>query len=307
MKLVYSVAILFVAVTCSTKPRPVAIGVNGREFFEPVRSADQQNLLDKNLDEAKKNFDNDPSEENYIWYGRREGYLLHFQRAIEIFSEGIEKYPDSYRLYRHRGHRYISSRNFDKAIADLTTATRLVEGKPLETEPDGIPNKLGIAKSTTQSNIWYHLGLAYYLQGDYKKAAEAYEESMKYADNDDLVVATTDWLFMTYYRLGRANDAKALLEKIQPQMSIIENETYHKRLLMYKSEYQPELLLAVQEAGVEPEVAIATQGYGVGNWYLIQGDTARATDVFKKVIGGSSFSAFGFIAAEVDLQRLKKE
>jgi hypothetical protein len=83
---------------------------------------------------------------------------------------------------------------------------------------------------------------------------------MKYADNDDLVVATTDWLFMTYHRLGRSEDAKDLLEKIETQMSIIENEAYHKRLLMYKGQYQPELLLAIQEAGVEPEVAIATQG-----------------------------------------------
>jgi tetratricopeptide (TPR) repeat protein len=179
-----------------------------------------------------------------------------------------------------------------------------VENKPLETEPDGIPNKLGIAKSTTQSNIRYHLGLAYYLKGDYKNAAGSYEEAMEYADNDDLVAATTDWLFMTYHRLGRSEDAKDLLEKIETQMSIIENEAYHKRLLMYKGQYQPELLLAIQEAGVEPEVAIATQGYGVGNWYLIQSDTARAIDMFKKVLSGSSFSAFGFIAAEADLQRL---
>jgi tetratricopeptide (TPR) repeat protein len=154
------------AVACSTKPAPLVIGLDGREFFESVRSTDQQSLLDMNLEEAKRNFKEDPLEENYICYGRREGYLLHFKKAIEIYTEGIEKYPNSYRLYRHRGHRHISSRNFDNAIADLTTAARLVENKPLETEPDGIPNKLGIAKSTTQSNIRYHLGLAYYLKGD---------------------------------------------------------------------------------------------------------------------------------------------
>lgn len=291
---------------CSNQPKPVAVGLDGRLFYEPQRSPDQQNTLVKNLQDAKAKFDEDPSEENYIWYGRREGYLLHLQKAIDIYTEGIEKYPESYRLYRHRAHRYISLRDFDNAIADGIKAAALMEGKPVESEPDGAPNKLNIPKSTTQSNVWYHLGLAYYLKGDYANAAKAYEECMKFSDNDDLLVATSDWLFMTYHRLGKKTEADSLLSKIKPQMSIIENESYHKRLLMYKGEYQPELLLAVEQGGVDPEIAIATQGYGVGNWHLIRGDSAKATELFKRVLEGSSFTAFGFIAAEADLQRLAK-
>jgi hypothetical protein len=48
------------AVACSTKPAPLVIGLDGREFFEPVRSADQQSLLDMNLEEVKRNFKEDP-------------------------------------------------------------------------------------------------------------------------------------------------------------------------------------------------------------------------------------------------------
>lgn len=291
---------------CTDQPKPVAVGLDGREFYEPQRSPEQHNVLRKELLDAKTKFDKDPSEENYIWYGRREGYLLHLQKAIDIFTAGIEKYPDSYRLYRHRSHRYISMRDFDNAILDGIKAVELMEGKPVESEPDGVPNKLNIPKSTTQSNVWYHLGLAYYLNGEYAKAAKAYEECMKFSDNDDLLVATSDWLFMTYQRLGRKAEADSLLNRITPQMSIIENESYHKRLLMYKGEYQPELLLAVEQGGVAPDIALATQGYGVGNWYLIQGDTAKAIDLFKRVVDGPSFTAFGFIAAEVDLQHLTK-
>ena len=297
--------LLLIFIACSDSKKPEAIGLDGRTFFEPIRSVTQEQQLQQNLRDAKQKFEKNPSEENYIWYGRREGYLMHLQKAIAIFTEGLEKYPDSYRLYRHRAHRYISIRDFDKAISDGKRAAELIQGKPVESEPDGAPNKLNIPKSTTQSNIWYHLGLAYYLKGDYENAASAYEECMKFSDNDDLLVATTDWLYITYQRLGRKEYAESLLTKIQVQMSILENEAYHKRLLMYKGEYQPELLLAVLEEGQDPDFVLAAQGYGVGSWYLIQGDTAKAVDLFKKVVGGPSFTAFGFIAAEADLQRLQ--
>lgn len=299
------VLLLLIFIACSDTKKPEVIGLDGRTFFEPIRSVTQEQQLQQNLRDAKQKFEKNPSEENYIWYGRREGYLMHLQKAIAIFTEGLEKYPDSYRLYRHRAHRYISIRDFDKAISDGKRAAELIQGKPVESEPDGAPNKLNIPKSTTQSNIWYHLGLAYYLKGDYENAASAYEECMKFSDNDDLLVATTDWLYITYQRLGRKEDAESLLTKIQVQMSILENEAYHKRLLMYKGEYQPELLLAVLEEGQDPDFVLAAQGYGVGSWYLIQGDTAKAVDLFKKVVGGPSFTAFGFIAAEADLQRLQ--
>lgn len=50
--------------------------------------------------------------------------------------------------------------------------------------------------------------------------------------------------------------------------------------------------------------SLATQGYGVGNWYLYSGDTVKAIDVFERIIAAGSQDAFGYIAAEVELARL---
>lgn len=294
--------IVLLAGACTSRPQPVVIGLDGREFFEPQRSADEQARLEEKLLQAKLNFDNDPSEDNYIWYGRRTAYLYRFPKAIGIYSEGLNKYPSSYRLLRHRGHRYISTRRFDDAITDLTQAASLVANKPIESEPDGQPNYLNIPKSTTQSNIWHHLGLAYYMKHDYVNAARIFEECIqKYVDNDDLLVANVDWLFITYHRLGRKEDAERILERISPKLNVIESQEYLKRLLMYKGLIDPGLLLAIEEGVSEHSVALATQGYGLGNWYLIQGDTTRAINTFKKVVSSNSFTAFGFIAAEADL------
>ena len=279
---------------------PVLRDLQGREFFVPSFTSQQKIQLDSNLLTARQKFEKDPSEENYIWYGRRLAYRYHLSRAIEIFSEGIEKYPESYRLYRHRGHRYLSIREIDKAIADFKKASQLMEGKPIEIEPDGIPNALNTPLSSTQFNVWYHLGLCHYLKGDYEEAKSAYFNAMSVSNNNDLLVASLDWLYMTYQRQGKREAADSLLVYVTEETTVIENDSYLNRLRMYKGEMQPEQVLSPDSNTSDYDLALATQGYGVGNWYLYHGDTAKAKEIFKRVLDGKQFTAFGFIAAESD-------
>lgn len=285
--------------------QPVAIGLTGEAFYKPEFSLPVAAKLDSNFNVAKKNFEDDPSEDNFIWLGRREAYRYNYNRAIEIFSEGLKAFPGSWKLLRHRGHRYITVREFDKAIEDLQRAAELMP-RQLETEPDGMPNRLNIPLSSTQFNVWYHLGLAHYLKGDFEKALIAYDSCMVTSVNDDLLCATADWKYMTLRRLNSATDAESLLELIAPSMNIIENESYHRRLLLYKGLLPADSVLNIkEEEGEDHDLALATQGYGVGNWYLYNGDTAKALDIFSKVVQGRHFSAFGFIAAESELARVK--
>jgi tetratricopeptide (TPR) repeat protein len=274
----------------------------GLEYYAPTESNAK---LDSNAAVAQKNFDADPSEENYIWLGRRLAYKSKYNQAIDIFTKGIEQYPDSYKLYRHRGHRYISQRKFDAAIADYTKAAELMPPSPLEIEPDGMPNKLNKPLSTTQFNVWYHLGLAYYLKGDFENAAQAYLKCLEVSNNDDLLIATLDWLYMTYRRQGKAEAATKLLDRISDDMTIIENDSYYKRLKMYKGLTPVDSVLNVSNTTPDADLALATQGYGVGNWYLYNGDTTQAISILERVVGGKHFSAFGFIAAEADLARIR--
>jgi tetratricopeptide (TPR) repeat protein len=240
--------------------------------------------------------------ENTIWLGRRLAYLGRYRDAIAVFSRGIERWPDAHALYRHRGHRWITVREFDRAVTDLERAAALIRDVPDAIEPDGAPNVFNIPRSTSHSNIWYHLGLARYLLGEFDAARRAFEECMRFSDNDDMRVATTDWLYMTYRRLGRASDARRVLEPIHPAMEILENRAYHRRLLMYQGTLAPDSILATTGA---TDLDLATQGYGVGNWHLCNGDTAQALAVFARVLKGSFWPAFGYIAAEADVVRLQ--
>lgn len=240
--------------------------------------------------------------EAMITIGRRLAYLWRYREAIEWFTRGIERHPSDARFYRHRGHRYITTRRFDLARADFEKATTLIRGTADQIEPDGAPNAAGIPRSTLHFNVWYHLGLTYYLQGDFEKARGAYLACLDVSTNDDLLVATSDWLWMTLMRLGRKDEAAQVLERISPKMEILENGAYHRRLLMYKGLEKPEALL---DAGAGDATAVATQGYGVGNYYLVTGNPDGARRVFAQVTAGSGWNAFGYIAAEADLARLR--
>ena len=281
---------------------PEATSVMGKPLYPIELAAETRSALEANLAAAEAELAKNPaSEEAIIWFGRRQAYLWRYRDAIATYSKGIALHPNSFKLYRHRGHRYITVRELDRAVADFERAAMLIADVPDEVEPDGAPNKYGKPRSTSHSNIWYHLGLAYYLKGDFTNALRAYQQCMKFSANDDMRVATLDWLYMTYRRLGRHGAATLLLDQVSDKMEILENESYHRRLLMYKGVLRPEQLLDTTNAD---DLTIATQGYGVGNWYFVEGKRAKAREIFEKVVQGRQWAALGYIAAEVDLKRM---
>ena len=249
---------------------------------------------------AKKEYDANPNDaEKLIWYGRRTAYLGDYREAINIYSEGISKFPSDARFYRHRGHRNISIREFDKAIIDFETAAKLVEGTIDRIEPDGQPNAYGIPISSLHSNINYHLGLSYYLTNDLEKALKVYQRDVARASNDDKVVSTTHWLYMTLRLLGRDAEAREALEPINKEMKIIENMVYHQLCLFYKGE----LSLGELQGDDFTDVMNDAMAYGIGNWHYYNGDLEKAKAVYERILSEGAWASFGFIAAEADYVR----
>ncbi len=301
--------VLMFACAEEAPPEPVqeATSLFGMPLYRPVPTGEQASALHENLAVAQEAYDANPNDADaIIWLGRRTAYQWRYQDAISIYTDGLSKHPEDARLYRHRGHRYISLRNFDAAIADYTRAVGLIEGTPDEIEPDGQPNAAGQPRSTLHTNIYYHLGLAHYLKGEFEQALDAYQKCLAASTNDDMYIATADWLYMTLRRLGRDEEAAAVLEPIHAEMDILENTSYLRRLLMYKGELTPDELMAVEE-GEDADLTFATQGYGVGNWYLYNGDREQAQAIFERVVAGEYWAAFGYLAAEADLLRMQRE
>ena len=284
---------------------PEATSLLGKPLFSPPPAPDARLKLEANLAAAKLEFDKDPSSADAaIWLGRRTAYLGRFRDAIAIYSTALARHASEPRLYRHRGHRYITVREFDAAIADLSKAASLVADRPDEVEPDGQPNARNIPTGTLKTNIYYHLGLAHYLKGEFDRAADAYRLCMQHSRNADMQVATAHWQYMTLRRLNRTEEAKKVLDRINAAMDVFENVSYHKLLLMYRGETEPAaLLVSTKDGGLDA----ATIGYGIANWHLYNGKREDARGLLRDIVdrNAGQWAAFGYIAAEADLARLR--
>lgn len=268
--------------------------------------------------------------ERYIVVARFKGYLSDFAGALETLNEGIERHPDDGPLYRHRGHRLITFKRFDEAIADFERAIELTKGKPdvfeyyrkefmrdaellflgrltemnqqrLLVNAENIEKLRDVYKSTLYSSIWYHYGLAFYMKGDFDRCATEYLKALDWSVDDDMKAAASDWVYMAYRRSGRHDEARAFLDALPDDLHVTES-SYYSRVRMYKGLLEPERLL---EDATKDNTALVTQGYGLGNWFLYNGRTEDAINVFERITNLRVTNAFGHIAAEIDLARLK--
>ena len=275
--------------------------------IKPDLSASARQVYVKKLSEARTAYAANPSDaEAIIWLGRRTAYLGEYKAAIRIFTDGIAKFPNDARLYRHRGHRLITLRCFDDAITDLKKAGFLLKVGYDEVEPDGLSNAKNVPTSTLQSNIHYHLGLANYLKGDWSRAAAAFMNSYNYSKHPDMKIASAYWVYMSAARDGKPSQKSAdglLKREIRDDLEIIENHDYYNLIKLNKGLIKVEELLKEAEAEVGT-IKSASLGYGIGNYFLYNGDNAKARAIFQRIVESNQWSSFGYIAAEAELERM---
>jgi Tfp pilus assembly protein PilF len=217
--------------------------------------------------------------QRFIDLGIAQSNARQFREAIETFTRGFAVSPNNALLLRWRGHRYLSVREFDRALDDFTRGARL---------------------DSTIYGIWYHLGIVRYARGEFAAAAEAFARAQPRAPDAGELAGATDWLWMSLSRAGRAADARAMLAR-RPDSLPIAN-AYSRRLKLYRGEIGPDELFTSADTG---DVQVATLAYGLGNWYLLRGDTTRARAEFERSVRSGGWPGFGFIISEIELRRLR--
>lgn len=303
----------------TASPEKVAAELCAVTVVPPVLGEQTRQEMEAKLATAKADFDHNPTNADaIIWYGRRMAYLGRYAEAIEIYTNGLQHHPHDARLYRHRGHRYLTLRCLDKAIADFEKAYALTRGKPDETEPDGMPNAKGIPTSTLQSNIRYHLGLCWYLKGAFVKAIPYYEEDLKASRNVDMYVATANWLYLCYRRSHQLQKAQDLLAlRLFPQtlrslsqaqtlaeLPLIENIDYQRILLLHQGQLSPDILQ--KEVSQQRSLSSATVALGLANYYLLNNKPTEAQELYKRILAGNQWASFAYITAEVEKKKEQK-
>ena len=216
--------------------------------------------------------------QRFIQLGVAQAGARQMREAVQTFTRALTVAPIDPMLYRWRGHRNLSVRNFDQATADLTR---------------------GYGMDSTNYGILYHLGVLRFVRGDFNAAADAFARAQPRAPDGGELAGATDWLWMSLMRAGRSAEAAAMLAR-RPD-TLPASNAYVKRLRMYRGEIAPEALFAPSDTG---EVDVATLAFGLGNWYLVKGDSTRAREQFRRSIASGGWPAFGFIASEAELARM---
>lgn len=220
--------------------------------------------------------------QKFIALGVAQSGAQQFREAIATFTRGLAIEPNNAMLYRWRGHRYISVREFDKAEADLARGYQL---------------------DSTNYGILFHTGVLRYVLGNYAGAASMFAKAQPRAPDGGELAGSTDWLWMSLSRAGRTAEANAMLARRPDTLPTTPGYAYVSRLKLYRGELTPQTLFSPSDtAGVQ----VATLSYGLGTWYLVRGDTANAMKSFERAIASRGWAGFGFIASEAELRRAKR-
>ncbi|MBW7932913.1 MAG: tetratricopeptide repeat protein [Gemmatimonadaceae bacterium] len=216
-----------------------------------------------------------------IALGVAQSGALQFREAVETFTRGLAIVPNNAMLYRWRGHRYLSLREFDKSLADLTR---------------------GLAIDSTNYGILFHLGIIRFIRGEYDAAADLFRRAQPVAPNPGELAGSTDWRWMSLARAGRMVEGNAMLDQHPDSLPVDPNYGYARRLALYRGTIQPSALIRESD----DDTNVATLAYGLGNWYLVHGDTASARAMFQRSVASGGWAAFGFILSEVELARMRR-
>lgn len=229
--------------------------------------------------------------------GQARDAFLQYSASIAIYSKAIQAFPNDPRPYRWRGHRHISLRKFDLAIVDLEKARALA------------PSSFEAA---------YYLGLAYYFSQRYGDAANELARCVNMAGKPDefakslpagmvscatlpqtpeYLVGLADWHYRSLRRAGRSGEGKELLASIRDNLQLRSNESNYRDLQYFKGKLSEKALL--EAAGV----AYTNAASAVALNHMLSGRASEGCTLFRKLSRDTNWSAFGVIAAEVEIAK----
>jgi len=212
------------------------------------------------------------------------------KEAVNTCTRALAIEPENAEVLVERGHRQLPLRQFARARDDLKRAAAL---------------------DPTISDAYYHLGLANYFLGDFGPAADAFCKGTALAKDQDSMVNFTNWCYAASRRAGRKEEAAAALAMVGPDLQSNSGHTqFYFNLVRFFQGRKTEAEIAPPPPTPgedESELIYDTVGYGIGNWHLYNGEPAKATDYFQRIVKGHVWYTWGFIGSETELVRMGKK
>jgi len=244
---------------------------------------------DEKLSDAKAKLAADPKNVDLIVaLSKAQAARRQYNEAVATDTAGLALAADNGALLLQRGHYELGLRQFTAARHDLQAAA--------------------VATPDVQE-VFYHLGLAHFFLGEFAKASVAFGKARELSKNDDGVISSSNWLYVSLRRAGKNAEADEVLARITPTMKIEDpHDLFYLHLLRFYQGTMSEgevLPAAPQSDDLEAELAFDTTAYGLGNWNLTHHKAKRAKELFATVVQGQAWNTFGFVGSEVELKRMQ--
>jgi tetratricopeptide (TPR) repeat protein len=204
------------------------------------------------------------------------------EEAIPACTESLRLRPDNAEALRDRGHYYLNLGQVEPALTDLRRAAQITK---------------------TDRGVYYHLGVAYYLKGNFARSSDAFQSCLDNSTATDRIECMA-WLYPSLVRAGRKQAAASLLEKVQPDPNVTGHPAWYlDRLLLFKgSKSESEVAANLDKEGA---LSVSSIGYSLGLWHLLNGRTQQAREYFEKSVATNFTPAWGYRCSEAELQRMK--
>ena len=209
------------------------------------------------------------------------------KEAVATCEEALKAHPDNIELLTELGHRRLALRQFAASKRDLARAVMLGSKNP---------------------ETFYHLGLAHLFLGEYKAASQQFcDEGLPLAQNEDSKVNFTNWCYATSRRAGSTEKANQAIAWVGAKEPAGHSAFYYNLVRFFqKAKTEAEVVPASAGTDMESELRFTTIAFGVANWYLANGDKAKAREYFERITQGKVWGTWGYVGSEVELARMKK-
>ena len=220
------------------------------------------------------------------WYELGKEYFdTDFHEARRCFSRAIALEPFNADYIFHRGWKALSADDYEEAMADFTLAIRL---------------------SPVDGFKWHYLANSYFFLGDYETAAGYYRTAitMYQKTGVHLIPPAVDWIWMCKMRLGKKDEAQAILDEfITPDIPVEDSDLVYKdRVLLYAGYTPIDAFVAGIGGGEDEDIHIITKAYAASSYYnFVLGDKQKAGELLDRVLAvPTKHHGFGYKLALKD-------
>lgn len=259
-----------------------AVSPLGRLLY--AKTPEEAPALFQQLDAARQKVGTSsrPDRDALLELGQALDAVWKYREAVSVYSTGLSRLGEDGEFFLRRGVSSLRLRNYERAVDDLRQAVRFNQGS---------------------FEARYRLGLAYFVDGEFRRAYRTLEEARELASTDDELAAVLSWAYVSARRAGRRDDAEEVLRAVPASLDLEAPGPYRRLLLMFfgrVGEY------AVYDQDAPLEQRGSTEGFGVACWHLYTDSTDRAEELLTLVVASPDWPAIGVIAAEADLERLRR-